>query len=219
MTLTYPRYFFDSIAEAEFDLDQGTVLNPEEGGRTPAVRIAQPLWRGKFRSGKLYGDRLGEAEAWKGSLDDGINAFLGRHPDRPFPRAHPRGFDGMTRAVGGSFDGAAISWSLDSSRTQLSCDGLPAGFELRRGDFADFIWSSGNRRFLIRFLEGQTGAEGAIANIAFQPAAPVWLPSGAILNFARPSCLMKMVPGSASLPISFGGRGVLNFEAVQDLDA
>lgn len=218
MTITYPRAWPGFIAQAEFKVDDGMLLDPLEGGRIVAIAAAaEPRWVAKFTTSKLYADRLNMYEAFIRSLKSGAGTFYAEHPNRPYPYAYRTGFDGMMRAGGGAFDGAATDWAVDVNRTGLSCEGLPEDFVVTESDLVMLSWSSGQKRFLTQFLEGGTGdASGDLATLSIWPRVPSWVPEDAVLSFARPSCLMRLMPGTDSTPQNKGNT-VFSFDAMQAL--
>lgn len=218
MAITYPRPWPGLIAQAEFKVDDGILLDPLQGGRVIAVAgAAEPRWVARFQTGKLYGARLNDYEAFIRSLKSGAGTFYAEHPDRPYPFAYRTGFAGLNKAGGGAFTGPATSWATDTNRTALSCTNLPAGFVVSAMDMVELNWSSGTKKFLSSFLEGGVAnGSGALASLSIWPRIPSWVPGDAVLTFARPSCIMRMKPGSDSMPLNKGNT-VFSFEAIQAL--
>lgn len=222
MAITYPRPFLPKLFSASFELDESVVQAPEQGGDTPAARMGQPRWAGQFQTSLLDNRKLGQVSAWLDSLGDGLFEFYAHDPKRPFPLAYPSGFAGMDRAAGGAFDGTFTSWSVDvETRALLIGAGLPADFEFNERDSAAFEWiNDGPRRFLVRLLEAQTANEdGEITAIQFTPALPAFVPSDAVLNLDRPSCIMKLIPGSKQVPLQAGENTRASFSAMQVVKA
>lgn len=218
MTLTYPRPFLPRLFSAVFELDEGVVQAPEQGGETPAARMGMPRWTLQCQTSLLDDRKLGQVRAWLDSLGDGLFEFYAHDPKRPFPLAYPKGFAGMERAGGGAFDGTFTSWSVDvETRGLLSGGGLPENFEFAEGDMAAFEWINGGpRRFLVRLLEARTANEdGEIAGLPFTPALPDFTPLDAVLNLDKPSCIMKLIPKSKQVPLQAGENTRASFSALQ----
>lgn len=183
------------VAQQRFEVDRVDYESPTTGGRTGNVTAGFPRWEAEYgvgRAGELNSD------AWRAFLDrlhGGKNLFFGRDVNRPYPRAHAGGFDGMTRAGGGAFDGSAGGWSLDGTRTVLSLTGLPAGLALNLADYGDFRWDTGGwKRSLHRFVTAAVANGSGALTVEVYPPVPTLVQGGTTFSLDRPCCLMKRRP-------------------------
>lgn len=222
-----PRAMPSAGAAAQrFEINRFDHLSQTAGGRLYGLSDGEPLFQLTLRLGDMS---TGEADAWRCFVDaqrGPLLAFLGRDLKRPYPRAFPDGFAGLTRAGGSDpFDGTVLTWSLNGTRDVLSVTGLPEDFPLTLGDLAAFQWeTSGSafsfdaRRALLRIVETVTGDEDGAASFAFEPPLFQEVPEDAVLTFAEPDCLMRLVPGQQDLgdEDTIGSRGG-RIVALQDL--
>lgn len=206
--------------DVEMVLEHQTTVAAEQGGRLVAVDLAPGLarWRLKIRTAALDMERLGEWRAFLDSLRGASRTFIGFDPARKFPVNYRNGFAGLTRAGGGSFDGTASSWSINTDRDEPTLNGLPASFKLRPGDMLGFSWSSGAKRTLHRILESVDANGSGVATVQVEPRVPAYV-STATATLATPGAVMRLVPGSVSAASTMHVHGSVSFEAVQHLEA
>lgn len=206
MTIVFPRPMpAAGAARQVFELKRMDYLSPESGGRLGAMAGGVPLWYAKWTLGQGGPRRADEWRAFVDSLDGPGRLFIGEDLSRPYPLAYPGGFAGQVRAGGGAFDGAAAVWSrhlADDGQPLASFNGLPAFFQVARGDYVGFRWATGGeaRRALVRFVEPVVASEtGWISLAAVRPAIPMAVPSDAVAHFDRPGCLMRLIPSETQV--------------------
>jgi hypothetical protein len=202
MSFTYPRAMPDSgVANQEFDIQRVDYSAPEASGRVGGVQAGFPLWMATWTLGRVTPATGDEWVAWKDTMRGSQRRFLGRDFSRQYPRAHAAGFAGMTRFGGGSFTGAALTWSHEvgsNGDTIVYLSGLPAGFILSHRDYIGFKWSSGDgsggydRGTLARVTQPNIADSGNAA-VLVEPPLPAWIPSDAIAYLNKPACVMTLV--------------------------
>jgi hypothetical protein len=213
-----------SAAQQSFELQRVDFISPEAGGRVGAVSAGNPLWAATWQIGKIGALRSDEWRAFMLRLRGSQRTFLARDIARPFPLAYLGGFGGMSRAGGGAFSGAAVSWSQAISTDGdaiLTLSGLPASMAFAVGDYVGFRWGDGDgRRTLARVVVPAVASTGGVAALTVEPPVPTLVvPAGAVAHLDRPACVMRLVPGQSDLgPIDrrlavTGGK----ISAVQDL--
>lgn len=229
MAINFPRDMPPSGPSVqEFEPQRVDYSAPEASGRLGGIQAGAPLWMATWALGKLSVAQSDEWRAWIASLRGSQRAFYGCDQGRPYPRAYMGGFTGMTRAGGGSFNGAASAWSetIDGAdNSVIGLSGLPASFVFSRGDYIGFKWDAADapagsygRRALVRAVEAAAGSAGGVLTVTCEPPVPMVVPSGAIAYLNRPTCIMKLMQGSAAGSIDrshkvSGGKIV----ALQDL--
>jgi len=218
MAISYPRAMPGKLARVVFEPAHQVVHNAERGGRAISVVIGPARWEAEFATADLREPDLSEWRAWIASLQGGAKTFYAGDPSKPYPRAYPTGFSGMTRAGGGSFDGTATSWSIDSSRAVLTLNGLPASFAISIGDMTAFEWST-SKRYLVRALEAATANGSGVATFTVEPKIETLVSSGAVATLANPQCVMRLTPDGADIDLRPGPIGRASFKAVQHLEA
>lgn len=219
MTITFPRAMPSrGVSDVTFDLDYQEAVAAEQGGRLVSIGLGLARWRMTFRSATLDMTRLGEWRAWITSLRGAGRTFIGVDPARRFPLLYPAGFTGLTRAGGGSFDGSATSYSLNTARDDITLNGLPASFALRPGDMIELGWSSRAKRTLHRCLESATANGSGVATVQIEPPVPAYVTS-ATARLDNPGCIMRLLPGQQSASVAMNRSGQISFEAIQHLEA
>ncbi len=195
--------------------------SPTADGRVGGVAVGPPLWRGRWTLSRKMS--LAASEQWRAFVSRLRGAqlpFLARDLARPWPLAYPTGFAALTRAGGGAFDGTASSWSVNATRDVATVTGLPATFVLSIGDYAMWRWETGGetRRALCRAIEAVTADGSGAAALRLEPPLPALVPSGAVMDFAEPACVMKRVVSEGRLGVKDRNLKVDGeFHAIQDL--
>jgi hypothetical protein len=183
---------------------------PEASGRIGGVQAGFPLWRGVWSLTRMEIDTSDEWRAFSANIRGAIRRFLGRDYARPYPKAYPDGFAGMTRAGGGSFDGTATSWSestnSDDDQT-VTLNGLPANFAMGLGDYIGFSWTATETSVagltwhaVVRVIEAKTGnGSGVLANVKVEPPISDAIPASATAYLNEPKCVMALVTDQSDL--------------------
>ncbi len=219
------------IATQEFEIEDVDTIAPERGGRLGGISLGEPLWRVKWTlSPSLTRDASDEWRAFVSRCRGSKRAFVAHDRGRLYPLAYPAGFARMTTSGGAPFTGAATSWSqaVDADGDALlSLTGLPAGLKLGRGDYIGFRWDAAgsvagthDRRALVRLVEpAVSDGAGAVTAMVEMPVPLRVVPVGAEAHLDRPGCIVRLVPGEASLAaldrrLKIGGGTI---SALQDL--
>lgn len=220
-------------SQQHFELERVDFGAAEASGRVGGVQAGFPLWSGIWTIGAIGEARSDEWRSFFSELRGAIRAFYGSDKRRPYPKAYPAGFAGMSRAAGGSFTGSATAWSqsIDANDDQLlALAGLPNNFVLTTGDYVGFKWTATSEgvaglewRTVVRVIRGG----GSIANssgnmtVKVEPPIPNCVPAGAIAHLDNPACVMRQIIDQSKLnPIDRRGAvtgGTL--AAIQDLRA
>lgn len=209
-----------AVVGAVFNIQRVDYQTSATDGRFFGVTAGSPLWtlKATIRDGDAD-----ETDTWFAFLDGlrGVQrSFLAHDLTRPFPRAYPHGFAGMTRAGGGAFAGAATSWSVNADRDQLTLSGQPAALELNNRDGVMLRWITGGepRRSLHRVVGPAVATAAGVVTLAVEPPVPTLVPGSAVADLARPQAVFKQVTaesGMTELDALHSAAGTLS--AVQDL--
>ena len=198
MALSFPLSLpAEGIEANRFEPLRMDFLAPEMSGRVGAVAGGWPLWEAEYQLGGMTEEAADGISAFKDALRGPQRLFYGRDLARPYPRAYPTGFAGMTRAGGGSFAaGTASSWSVNTARDVLTLNGLPASFVISRRDYVGFSWTTGGqqRRHLVRAMEAVQASAAGVAVVTVEPAVHPVVPGAATSRLANPDCLMRLTP-------------------------
>jgi hypothetical protein len=216
MTITYPRDLPSTrIKKCVFELERNDVTVPETAGRIISVTRGPSLWRMQLET-ECTQLLWNEWTTWADSLAGSARTFFGYDAYHPFPRRYPTGFTDMTRAGGGSFVGDAIDWGVTTARDEVILYGLPTAFRLSERDYIGFRWST-NKRALVRVLEDASVNGEGTGQWSIQPTLPTVVPEEAIAYLARPTCTMRIVPGTYD-PDREGKERRIKFTAIQHLE-
>lgn len=210
--MMHPLNFPDlpaGVARVKFEPERVDYAAPEASGRQGGVQAGWPLWMATYELERVDRD---SADIWRAFIDrlrGRLRLFLAHDTSRPFPRATPNGFAGMTRAGGGAFNGSATGWAQNidaDGNAAIALTGLPANLPLSAGDYIGWKWdaagaaaSSYGRRALSRVVVGATASgAGAITVTAEPPIDTLVVPVGAVAHLDKPSCLMRQIPDRSS---------------------
>lgn len=206
MVLSFPLALpAAGAARQTFELKRVDYLSPETGGRLGAMSGGVPLWYGRWTLGNLGPVRSDEWSAFVDALEGPSRLFLGRDTARPFPLAYlDSQLEGLSRAGGGSFNGAATAWARASTadgQSLLELEGLPAGLVLSRRDYVGFRWETGgeDRRAMVRVVAPAVASGAGEVTLSVRPAVHAIVPEGAVAHFDEPACLMRLIPGETQL--------------------
>lgn len=211
---TYPLSFPAGalFATAQFNLNVTEAVNTTRSGAIQVMQLGDPLWSAEFETIPLTGEERALWQAWKVALRGSIGTFLCSDPEKAYPRAYGAAVLALTRAGGGAFDGVATLTT--ATAFMLSLSGLPSGYQASAGDMLAFPWNGS--RALHMVMESAVASEAGLITVSVEPAvrlspAPT---SGAAVDLVKPSCLMRIMPGSWEAPAA-AERRAIRFEAVQ----
>ncbi len=211
---TYPLSFPAGalFSTAQFTLNVTEAVNTLRSGAVQVMQLGDPLWSAEFETVPLTGEERAPWQAWKVALRGSIGTFLCFDPEKAYPRAYGAAVLSLTRAGGGAFDGVAILDAVTANTLTLS--GLPSGYQASAGDMLAFPWNGS--RSLHMVMESAVASEAGIITVSAEPAvrlspAPT---SGAAVDLVKPSCLMRIIPGSWEAPATADRRSI-RFEAIQ----
>lgn len=221
--IAYPRNMpVGGVVSQAFEPQRIDFGSPSVSGRFTSVTAGPPLWSMTITLRDGDEDEVAEWRAFMASLRGAQRTFLAGDLTRPYPKAYIDGFDGLVRATGGVFNGAATSWSINADRDVPTFSGMPAGFEVSTGDYVMWRWATGGvqRRSLGRAIERSTASGGGVVSVAIEPPLPALTPGGAVADFAKPECVMRMLTDKSQmgeLDVLHSAAGTL--AALQDLRA
>lgn len=218
MTITFPRNMPNArVQNPDFDLTRTELQSPDAAGRLESTRIGEDLWWMKINTECANELDFREWCSFCNSLDGAAKKFYGRDLASPLPYYYQRdGFTGLTRHGGGSFDGTVSDWDVAGSGDELILRTLPDGFHLTHGDYIGAIWET-SKRALFQVQEDRTADGSGVGQWTVRPYPMAWLPGDAVLNLLRPTCLMKIKPGTWSRERAMASKRI-QFEALQHID-
>lgn len=215
MSITYPRDLPSArIVGCQFEIDPQEAFAPRHGGQFRSIELGWPLWTMMLNTTPPTEEEFDAWRAWFSSLRGSGKLFYGRDVRRgPYPRRYMGGFGGMTRAIGGAFDGTSDTWEANEAGDAIELEKLPANFILSVGDYIGLKW--GVYRSLHRVLAQAQASSGGVGEWTVEPTIHWDVPAEATINLVKPDCLM-VVTRRTALDADTGGRRV-SFEAQQHL--
>lgn len=199
----------DFYSQVEFDILRVDYSAPEGSGRQGGVQAGFPLFYAVYTLDVVGPDETDEIIAFKDQARGQTRRFLGRDLTRPYPKAYPRGFAGMTRPDASPFDGTATAWSeaINADGDSLvTLEGLPAGFELGKRDYIGFHWVATSADIAgltwhacVRVnVVGIADGDGTVT-VTCNPPIPDAVPAGAVAYLNQPACVMVLVSDQTKL--------------------
>ncbi|TDT94552.1 hypothetical protein DFO45_2302 [Azorhizobium sp. AG788] len=216
MSLTFPRSYPFAVlglSSLVFTPSRVQVTSRARGGLVQGAETGRTLWSVQGQTPELNEDEFEEMQAFFDSLRGVLNTFMLYDPARIRPRAYPgSGWAGVTRAMGGAFDGTAFL-SLASAYS-LSLTGLPLGYRIMAGDMLSWAW--GSSRTLHRAVETVTASGGGVT-VQVEPDIPPGSAVGATVKLEAADAVFKLT-GELPQPRrrTVGGEPI-SFSAIQVL--
>lgn len=217
MALSYPLglfQFFDDLelSTGMFTLGESRQFNQNGGGHILDASLGSRLWSGEIALIPLKHQELAKAEARIELVLEPGASFLVYDKRCTWPYADPTG----------SILGAATPTlgAVDPNNVDVTIAGLPVGYALTRGDMFSFSYlSSPTRRALHRIITTATADGSGNAVVQVTPAIRSGYALAAAVNFNKPVCKAKIIPGSYKPSSGSPGRlsGGVTFQFRQTL--
>ncbi len=189
MAISFPRPL-PSIAwvKCDFVLDDPVKASRSGSRLTNYTQTEDPTWVADMATRPLYLDEYSEIEAWWLSLREGLRTVLFRHPTQGYPKAH--------RENHAPSDDPGNLVSVTDGNI-LSVNSVDAGLVLSIGDRIGLERSG--RYYIGRITE--VSGSGATRSITIEPPPfDTVAQAGAMVRFANPALVMRLVPGSYQAP-------------------
>ena len=179
------------ISEITFDAPEQVVMSQTGGGEQLTAEVAPMLWTGQVTLGVMTAAEAASAEILLDVLRPPGRHFYAFDTRRPFPAADPAG-----AILGAS---TPTIQTLVAGDRELRLQGLPNGYQLRRGDYLAWTYGSG-RRALHRVVDATvvTAVGGVTPVFEVTPMIRPGVVAGAAVSLVRPDCKARLVPGSVS---------------------
>lgn len=190
--------FWDRLTpqSMSFGLTQSLRLVETGGGEILTSDFGTRLWQGAFEG---YARRHRDAQPLITRLErlqEAGTSFLVYDRRHPAPGADPSGSQLGTAAV--------TLGSVAADMRRLTLVGLPAGYELREGDYLSFGYGAPTRFALHRVVTpASADASGDVGPIEVTPRVRPGAAAGAAVSLVKASCKAVIVPGSVE-PVSRG---------------
>lgn len=202
--ITLPPVIYSQVS---FDPIRPRDTSMMEGRRSEAQFFGTPYWVASYAAARLTTVEAAQFDALRMELEDGAYLLAhDAHRPRPIIYQGSAPLSG-TKAAGGAFNGDGALQSITNSR-QISVSGLPAGFQLSRGDYIE-IRKSENVRSLHRIMANAVANSSGIVTLSIRYGLDLGIFTlPCTVHFEKSSCIMELDPGSFSLPKSWPNYSV-----------
>jgi hypothetical protein len=214
--ITFPRDKPDELKAVglRFQPEPMIEQTPLRSGRIISADLGPTLWRASWTSPAMEEAEFGIVRGWYDTLL-GLEAFNAYDLLREYPLAYAGGWPDF--GLSPPFDGTCVLGNVVNAR-MVTLVGLPDGFVLSPGDYISFAYGTDSLA-LHRVVAGGAVGSPPDLEIEVRPwVRPGWEGSPApVVNLYRPSCHMKIIPGSWSENSDAARHGRVSFEAVQTI--
>lgn len=195
MPLTFPLdlpAFFEAFCPiaTTFELGEAVLANETGGGEVIRSDYGARLWYGTVTLAPAKPVAVESIKALIRPLQDSRASFL----LYPRHKARATGGGSLSEPLG------QIS-TLPANNRLLTLKGLPASYQIARGDFLSFIYGSSPSRYAFHQVVDSTMANSSGVTGQFEVVPPI-RPGAAVdtgVQFNRPRLKAVMVPGSLSI--------------------
>lgn len=182
-----------------------------QAGGTPRVAdIGPEVWTAKIGVDIMSNDDAVSASAFINQMRGSLGTFYVWEPRRQYPRLDPDG------SILGS--NVVTIYALGSDNKSLQLTGLPAGYQISRGDKLcwDQVASSRISRCFHEFCADATADGGGVLPLTeVAPHIRTGASTGLVVSLRRPAAEMMIVPGSYDFPSAGATISSLSFSAIQ----
>lgn len=198
MALSDPRALADFIEQAKvrsvlWRSQRVDKVSGAGSGQYVAVETSPPLWGADVVIRDLVYAKAVIVRAMINSLCRPGQSFYLYDPIAKYPASDPNG-----TILGASV--VTLS-SIGADNSSAAFTGLPPNYKLTRGDkfHAAYGTSPVRRAFFELSEDGAADDTGLTPTLAFYPALPTGIVATSVVNFAKPSAKVSIVPGSINL--------------------
>jgi hypothetical protein len=174
--------------------------------------LGPPLWEADVTCAQFP---HADVEKWRArflGLDGSNQSFMLYNPAAKHPETDENG----TALAGKNL----TVLSVGANRKEFAIAGLPAGFEVPWGAYAQIEAGSPTRVALVQFLESKTATGlGNTSAIECRPHLRPWVAAGAVVTLLKPAAKVKLVPNSLRVETTGALHSRLRFAARQTLAA
>ena len=217
MALTFPLALPDLVDLLKIESVSWNLMYQQEysglgTGEGLSHDLGPALWEADCQTVEFYHK---DVEKWRArflALDGSNQNFMLYNPAAAYPESDPDGsvLDGSTITI----------WSVGSNRKEMALSGLPAGFEVPWGAYAQITAGSPSRVALVMFLESKTATGlGNTSAIELRPHLKSWVSAGASVELIKPAAKVKLVPNTLRVETVGALTSRLRFSARQTLAA
>lgn len=189
MAVTYPRQLPSGIKfrPSRFNLLRPIVASPSGKAKMNYTMVDDDAWQIEFQTFGLKESDLGVIEAWVLSLKGGLKTALIQQTALCYPIAHtgsasraPANDTGVVGSIAGNV---------------VTINDVATGLVLTPGDIIGFSQSG---KYGLGRVTDATGT-GTSRTVTLEPAPRPYITVGAMVTFAQPKLLMRLVPSSYSV--------------------
>lgn len=194
MALTFPlslAQFWNllPIASGAFDLPALVARSRTRGGELLRAEVGSRLWTADVRLGPMTRSEAAAVLPMLKVLRGAPGSFMAVDPLRAFPRGD---------AGGAALGAAAVTIrALAANARELSLKGLPASYQLQRGDMLAFTYARDPVRYALHQIvtnSVKAASDGTTALFEVVPAIRSGAAPDIAVSLAQPACKMLIDP-------------------------
>lgn len=192
MAFSYPltlAQFMDYLPISEVSLAAPAQVEIAQtaGGEVLDWEIGPQLWRGHITLGRMTRDETRHPDVLLDLLSASGASFWAYDTRHPAPQMDPNG----------TILGAATPsiHTLPADARDLRLQGLPNGYNLRRGDYLSFDYSGRRALHRVASVSVVTASTGITPSFQVIPPVRPGASVGAAVTLVRPTCKAKLLPG------------------------
>lgn len=173
-----------------FDLPEAVETAETGGGEVLRAALGSRLWQGQITLGRMTEDEEGDVVAMLDVLRRASGSFMVYDKRRAWPRSDPNG------AILGA--ATPVINEIAVSTREIALSGLPAGYELKRGDMLSFSYSSNPTLYALHRIAAPATADGAGLTPLFEvsPNIRAGAATSTAVSLVKPVCKAVIVPNS-----------------------
>jgi len=197
--LTFPlglAEFFDllPIGQASCDLTEALDVAQTGGGEVLKADLGPMLWSGQIDLALMEHHEAAPLRPLLNLLRRAGASFMVADPSRPWPRRDPGG------VVLAASPGTPAILAVGGSMRELSLKGLPAWYQISRGDLVSFAYGGSPTRFALHEFvgEAQAAANGQTALIEVNPPIRPGAAADTAVQLIWPRCKAVLQPGATA---------------------
>lgn len=185
------------------DLGSGEILAADLGPR---------LWQAECSSIAADIETIEALRGRANALDGAIQSFYLHDPRRPYPATDPTGT--LLAAATVTIE------AIEANRSEVTLDGLPAGFVLPQGTLLSVTAGAPARTMLLQLAAAvMANGFGIAGPVELRPHLRPWVAAGQEVTLLKPVAKVKLLPRSLSVVQVTPVTHRLRFSARQTLAA
>lgn len=199
------------IESATFMPQRQREISRSGDGEVYLKELGPTLWMAKLESVPLDHNVAEQIMAVINSMEDQLAGFYVWNPRLLYPQSDPTG------SIIAASSPKVNSINADTKR--LSIKSLTNAYVLTRGDFFHVVSASTGKRQLFQIVDASVTANGSGVTAEFEVSphirAGLVMAVNDAITLIKPSCVMKIIPGSLDSPAEDADNSRVSFQTIE----